>query len=217
MAMKSDGCHGNLYERYIKPLLGSAKSEAGSSALHRFSLKPLVEKDIPRVYPGEEKFIQHMDSAGAHLHENTIHWLQERKIKFIMKEEWMSNLQDLSPMDYAVNSIFKRICNRQKAKNMKQLVTIAKRVWIDFGQGIVHIPLLAWPKRVDKMIGILGYQIENTVCEEIIFLGENCFSEKLAQCKIFVSSSGEVSLSAPSMGRFPQKLKNFAVSSLLLH
>jgi hypothetical protein len=65
-------------------------------------------------------------------------------------------------MDYAMNSIFKGICNRQEAKNMKQLVTIAKRVWKDFGQGIIHRSLLAWPKRVDKMIRMLGYQIENT-------------------------------------------------------
>jgi len=124
-------------------------------------LEPLFKYDVPRLYPGEEeKVIHHMDSASAHVYEKTVKWLNERKIKFISKEEWMANSPDLSPMDYSVNSIFKGICNRHEAKNMQQLATIAKRVWNNFGQGYIYRTMLAWPKRVDKMVEALGYQIK---------------------------------------------------------
>ncbi|OQV23273.1 hypothetical protein BV898_02725 [Hypsibius exemplaris] len=93
-------------------------------------LEPLFKKDVPRLYPGEEKrIILHMDSAGAHVKDTVVKWLQDRKLKFITKVEWMSNSPDLSPMDSGVNSIFERRCNRHKAKNMAELLAIAKREW----------------------------------------------------------------------------------------
>jgi hypothetical protein len=112
MAWKSDGRHGNLYE-----LMVPSKVKMDHELFIDLVWKPLVEKDIPRLYRGEErKAILYMDSAGAHIHENFIHWLIDSKIKFIPTEERMSNSPDLSPMDYAVNSIFRGICNRQEAK-----------------------------------------------------------------------------------------------------
>ncbi|OWA50594.1 hypothetical protein BV898_15105 [Hypsibius exemplaris] len=97
-------------------------------------LEPVFKKDVPRLYPGEEKkIILHMDSATAHVKDTVVKWLQDRKIKFITKKEWMANSHDLSPMDYGVNLIFKRRCNRHKAKNMAELVAITKRKWKKFG------------------------------------------------------------------------------------
>ncbi|OWA52644.1 hypothetical protein BV898_17091 [Hypsibius exemplaris] len=60
-------------------------------------LKPMLKNDILRLYPGEEKkFILHMDSAGAHVKDTVVEWLQDQKIRFITKEEWMANSPDLS-------------------------------------------------------------------------------------------------------------------------
>ncbi len=74
----------------------------------------------------------------------------------------MSNSPDLSPMDYGVNSIFKRRCNRHKAKNMAELVAIAKREWKKFGLGHCRNILKAWAKLLKMMIEMSGYQIKNT-------------------------------------------------------
>lgn len=126
-------------------------------------LKPMFKRDIPRLYPGEEKkIILHMDSAGAHVKDTVVEWLQDQKIRFITKEEWMANSPDLSPMDYGVNSIFKRRCNKHKAQDMDQLVAIAKREWKKFGVGHCRNILKTWPERVKRMIEMSGYQIENT-------------------------------------------------------
>lgn len=109
-------------------------------------LKPLFRRDVPRLYPGEEKkVILHVDSAPAHIHHETIKWLQDREINFITKEEWMANSPDLAPMDYAVNGIFKGICNGHQAKDSNQLVRIAKRAWKDFVLEKIQSSLLAWP------------------------------------------------------------------------
>ncbi len=126
-------------------------------------LEPLFKNDVPRLYPGEEhKVILHMDSASSHTDWHVVEWLKNRKINFIPKEDWMSNSPDLSPMDYAINGIFKKKCNKHHGKSMAQLVSIAKRVWKDFDLGMIINTLKAWPGRVDRMLEESGYQIENT-------------------------------------------------------
>lgn len=69
-------------------------------------LKPIVEKDLPRLYSGEEKkVILHFDSAPSHTTPAVYKWLDTRKVKYIRKEDWMSNSPDLSSMDYGPNGI----------------------------------------------------------------------------------------------------------------
>jgi hypothetical protein len=73
-------------------------------------LKPIVKKDILRLYPGEEhKVVLHFDSAGSHTTPEVYGWFNERNVKYIWKEEWLSNSLDLSPMDFSLNGIFKQI------------------------------------------------------------------------------------------------------------
>jgi hypothetical protein len=70
-------------------------------------LKPIVEKDIPGLYPGEEyKAVLHFDSAGSHTTPEAYSWLDERYVKYTRREEWLSNSPDLSPMDFGPNRIF---------------------------------------------------------------------------------------------------------------
>ncbi|OQV18042.1 putative ATP synthase subunit alpha, mitochondrial [Hypsibius exemplaris] len=124
------------------------KAKMNSQMFIGLILEPLFKTDVPRLYQGEEKkVILHMDSAGAHVKDTVVKWLQDCEIKFITKEEWMSNSPDFSPMDYGVNSIFKKRCNRHKAKNMAELVVIAKREWKKFGLGHCRNILIAWPKQ----------------------------------------------------------------------
>jgi len=56
------------------------KAEMNSQMFINLILKPLFEKDVPRLYPGEEKkIILHMDSAGTHVKDTVVKWLQDRK------------------------------------------------------------------------------------------------------------------------------------------
>jgi hypothetical protein len=69
-------------------------------------LKSIVEKDIPRLYPGEErKVILHFDSATSHTTPAVYQYLDDHNVKYIRKEEWMSYSPDSSPMDYGPNGI----------------------------------------------------------------------------------------------------------------
>ncbi|OQV11544.1 hypothetical protein BV898_14121 [Hypsibius exemplaris] len=81
---------------YFVPL----KAKMNGSMFIDLIVKPLFKKHVPQFYPGEEKkIILHMDSAGAHVKDTVVKRIQNRKIKFITKEEWMSNSPDLFPMD----------------------------------------------------------------------------------------------------------------------
>jgi methylphosphotriester-DNA--protein-cysteine methyltransferase len=125
-------------------------------------LKPIVEKDIPRLYPGEEhKVVLHFDSAGSHTTPEVYAWLDERNVKYIRKEEWLSNSPDLSPMDFGPNGIFKQILFGKKATGLDGLKRVARQVWAGFPLATCVNTMKSWPGRVKKMIESQGFQIEN--------------------------------------------------------
>ncbi|OQV15679.1 hypothetical protein BV898_10155 [Hypsibius exemplaris] len=98
-----------------------------------------------------------MDNAGARVKDTVVNWLQDHKIKFITKEEWMSYSPDLFSMNYGVNSIFKRRCHRHKPKNMAELVA----EWKDFSLGHCRNILKAWPKPVKTMTEMILRHLPN--------------------------------------------------------
>ena len=138
------------------------KSWNGSSTLYRLDAGKIGQIRNPQAVPGEEKnFILHFDSATGYVHPEVVAWLQEQKVEFITKEEWMANSPDLSSLDYAVNGIFEDQCRREEAYDVDQLVAIADRVWKKFGLGSIQRALGSWPSRVKKVIEASGWQIEN--------------------------------------------------------
>ena len=93
-------------------------------------LKPLFKKDVPRLYPGEErKVILHMDAATAHFSKVVVEWLNKNHITYIPKQDWLANSPDVSPMDYGMNGMFKARCARKKASTASELVKVAKAEW----------------------------------------------------------------------------------------
>ena len=67
----------------------------------------MLEKDIPRFYGRDAKKVTfHVDSALAHVAVKTSQWLSDHKDRYISKQDWMANLPNLAPMDYALNSDF---------------------------------------------------------------------------------------------------------------
>jgi hypothetical protein len=125
-------------------------------------LKPVVEIDIPRLYPkNRKKVILHFDSAGSHTTPEVYAWLDERKVKYIRKEEWLSNSPDLSPMDYGPNGIFKRMMFEKKTKTLAGLMKVAKKVWAAFPLATCYNTMAAWGERVNLMLENMGLQIEH--------------------------------------------------------
>jgi hypothetical protein len=72
-------------------------------------LKPIVKRDKPRLYPGEESFVcLHFDSAGSHTTPEVYDWLDAHGVRYIKREEWMAKSPDVSPMDFGINGILKK-------------------------------------------------------------------------------------------------------------
>jgi hypothetical protein len=127
-----------------------------------YILKPIVEKDIPRLFPGEEhRVVLHFDSAPAHVAFDTYNWLVERGVNFIDKEDWMGNSPDMSPMDFGVNGILKQIMFRKKATTLPVLQRHLRKVWSEFSDSTCYKVMEAWVPRVKMLIDNQGLQIEH--------------------------------------------------------
>ncbi|OQV15059.1 hypothetical protein BV898_10818 [Hypsibius exemplaris] len=90
--------------RFVKP-----KTKINNEYYIQHVLKPLFKNDIRKLFPGEliNKVVFHHDSAPAHSSGITQEWLQNSGSKFILKEHWMGNSPDLTPIDFCVNGLFK--------------------------------------------------------------------------------------------------------------
>ncbi|OWA52403.1 hypothetical protein BV898_16860 [Hypsibius exemplaris] len=103
--------------RFVKP-----GAKINSEYYIQHFLKPLFKNNIRKLFPGEQinKVVFHHDSAPAHSSGITQEWLQNSRIKFIPKEQWMGNSPDPAPMDvFWVNGRFKwKASSCQKAALM---------------------------------------------------------------------------------------------------
>ena len=71
-------------------------------------LKPLFEKYIPTMFGSRAHLVLlHHDSASVHKASTTVPWFQAYNYNFIPAGDWPANSPDLSPMDCAINRIFK--------------------------------------------------------------------------------------------------------------
>ena len=151
-------CWRGKTKAYIVP----EKAKVNADYFIKHILKPIVEKDIPRLYgelSGKVKI--HMDSAPGHVSKKTYKWLDDRDVKHISKDIWMANSPDLSPMDYGINGHFKEILKGKEAKDLKQLERVVKLAWSKYDLATIRKVLLDWPVRVSLMINSAGYQIEH--------------------------------------------------------
>ena len=81
-------------------------------------LKPFIQQDMSRLFPGKEKtkMVFHQDSAPSHTSEKTIRFLKKSKINYVKSEEWMPNSPDAAPMDYSIWSYLKQQLNKTAIK-----------------------------------------------------------------------------------------------------
>ena len=67
-------------------------------------LSKMVEIDIPKLYGDRATdVVFHMDSVPSHTAKKIVKWLEDHKVRYIPKEDWMSNAPDAAPLDYGIN------------------------------------------------------------------------------------------------------------------
>ena len=104
----------------------------------------MLEKDIPRLYRKDAKKVTfHMDSPPAHVAAKTSQWLSDHKYRYIPKHDWLANLLDLAPIDYALNSLFKKFLKAKLIKNRQQLVRRIRHAWSMVEITTIQKPLLS--------------------------------------------------------------------------
>jgi len=125
-------------------------------------LKPILQKDIPRLYGKfAKKVTVHHDSAPAHTTFFTYNSIVEMGYNFISKEDWPANSPDISPMDYGMNGIFKERLFGRKARTLEGLKRVARDEWRKTSEDLCFKTLKSWQKRVSRMIACQGSQFEH--------------------------------------------------------
>jgi hypothetical protein len=105
--------------------------------------------------------VLHHDSAPAHKASNTVAWLESHGYKFISEENWPANSPDLSPMDYAINGIFKQRLWKRKTRKLGGLIRAMKEEWKYISKKLCVKTMKAWEGHVRKMMNNNSYQIEH--------------------------------------------------------
>jgi hypothetical protein len=89
--------------------------------------------------------------------------MKSRKVKYIPKQERMSNSPDLSPMDFGINSIFKNLLSEKKASTLDGMKRVMKQVWSKLPLGVQLRTMKIWEKRVELMVEREGYHMKNVL------------------------------------------------------
>jgi hypothetical protein len=78
--------------------------------------------------------------------------MKSRKVKYIPKQERMSNSPDLSPMDFGINSIFKNLLSEKKASTLDGMKRVMKQVWSKLPLGVQLRTMKIWEKLKERAI-----------------------------------------------------------------
>jgi hypothetical protein len=141
--------------------------ERGSTINSRYYidqiLKPFIEFDIPRLFPGDErkKLVFHQDSAPGHAAKQTIAFLKEQKVQVVTPDEWLPKSPDAAPMDYSIWGILKDRVRKHKVSTLNGLKNAIKQEWENLEQNVIEQVLETWPKRCRLIYYAHGSHIEH--------------------------------------------------------
>lgn len=149
--------HGKTSLRFVKP-----GAKINSDDYINNILKPFLSRDVPRLFPNNQKtkMIFHQDSALSHVSKKTIAFLNASKINYVKPEEWMPKSPDAAPMDYSIWGYLKQRLNKQKIENLGELKKKLLYQWKKMHQTYIDKVLACWPKRVFLILKAHGFHIE---------------------------------------------------------
>ena len=130
-------------------------------------LKPLLEVELPKLYPGElSKIVVHHDMASSHTAKKTQAYARDLKarlgITIIANTDIPVKSPDASPMDFFGFGYLKRRLFKKRPTTRQGLWKLMKEEWTSINQGLVDRTFAAWKRRLRMVSKIDGQHIENT-------------------------------------------------------
>jgi hypothetical protein len=150
--------HGKTSLRFVKPGV-----KINADYYINNILKPFLSRDVPRLFPNNEKkkMIFHQDNAPSHASKKTIAFLNASKINYVKPEEWMPKSPDAAPMDYSIWGYLKQRLNKQKIETLSELKKKLLYQWKKMDQTYIDKVLAYWPKRVFLILKARDLHIEH--------------------------------------------------------
>ena len=130
-----------------------------------YVLKPLIEKELPLMFPEDmiKVFIHH--KATSHTARTTIEYLESMSQKFGIsyqkKEDIVVKGADVAPMDFTGFSWLKRRVNMRRARTLKGLCKIIRQEWSMFSVPFCQNAFDSWKRRCRMVVDRQGNHIEN--------------------------------------------------------
>ena len=130
-------------------------------------LKPLVQREIPKLYPGEEeKVFIHHDAASSHTAKKTQRYMEGVKENLgptlIPNAEIPVKSPDISPLDFFGFSFLKQRVWTRRATTLGGLWKVAQEEWNKIPTTLVGKVFQSWKRRCRAVVKEKGYQIERT-------------------------------------------------------
>ena len=145
-----------------RPYFIEPKAKINADYFTEHVLIPMLEYDIPHLFPGQEKnVIFHMDSAPAHTAKKTVQEFTKRHRKFIPKGHWMANSPDEAPNDYGMNGILKENLKHRRPRCVNGMKDCIRDELSKFNLDTIRAILYDWKPRVELMLKLQGNNIEH--------------------------------------------------------
>jgi len=157
---------GGMTGRGVLPLIRvPPKAKINSDVYIASVLKPLLEKEVPKLYPGElEKVTFHHDAASSHTSNKTALHLKELEenfgIKAIPKSEIPVKSPDTSPMDFYGFGMLKQQLSSCRVKTLGGLWKFLQKEWNGVSHETVREVFKAWKRRLRMVKVTKGGHIE---------------------------------------------------------
>lgn len=130
-------------------------------------LKPYLEKEVPKLYPGEEaNVILHHDKASSHTAKLTKEYLETLRSNggpnHIRNEDIPTKSPDISPLDFFGFGFLKQRLFHRKATTVSGLWKVLKQEWASVTPEMCRKVFGSWKRRCRAVSKVHGEHIEQT-------------------------------------------------------
>ena len=143
------------------------KTKVNADYYVKHVLKPLVEVQLPKLYPGEmSKVVIHHDKASSHTARKTQDYARMVKVKYgitlMRNEDIPVKSPDTSPMDFFGFGYLKWQLFGHRPSTIEGVWKLLKRAWSKIDLPLINRTYDSWKRRVRAVCQKKGRHIENT-------------------------------------------------------
>lgn len=130
-------------------------------------LAPLIDQDLPALYPGEmHKVVIHHDKASSHTSRETQQYLQQKSlevgISWLANEDIPVKAPDASPLDFYGFGFLKQKLSRRRPKTVEGLWKVLNEVWSTVSLQDIKKVYDSWKRRCRMVTKMHGKHVEQT-------------------------------------------------------